>query len=186
MLTTLLFINLLSTGSMNGPLGSDWPATCFRTPNQNLICDDQDNMMGKGYLNYTLGHFDKWYFYKGCIIGVCWRGYFIINEKEQNSLFITKSEGRWTSEIQKRTLKPIVWTKWYTIDDGHDFQGDDSFDLESTKHWGFYLLGFFSLVFALVIDISLQTNGKWLLIMFLTLVVYRIGVYFMYDLLNSF
>lgn len=123
---------------------SDWKST---TPGGNT----GNNFGGYNIEFFIQGkHIDsvqQFYFYKNHILGIQGvnkldiTGYFIIDEWN-NKIYKYKNENIWKSQIQKKSLNPVIWTRWYT---------SNWFELDDWKI--LFLFGFFVSIPLLVLYI---------------------------------
>ncbi|MBD2702894.1 hypothetical protein IC229_19765 [Spirosoma sp. BT702] len=127
----------------------------FKTPNGNIICDEHEV---SSCVNASVGELGKWYFYKDRIIGTSDSGYFILNESNiRDSVYTTHSETEWLTQLERQNLKPVLWTKWYTMDDGSWGESEQS---EFGKHWTFYSLSCVTLLIGFLMYRSTESYNK--------------------------
>jgi hypothetical protein len=111
---SLILLFIFSFLHANAEVGlGDWQC---KTPGGNTI----DNYSGNGktlFLSNTndsrkIQNLEKWYFYKGFVIGKQKNGYFIANEKTLK-VDTFANEKAWQAVIEKYDINPL-WTRWYT------------------------------------------------------------------------
>ncbi|GAA4333717.1 hypothetical protein GCM10023184_27090 [Flaviaesturariibacter amylovorans] len=59
------------------------------------------------------GPIDRWYFYKGHVVGRLVSGYFVANERS-GEIRGFEEEQYWKEYLAERDLVPKYWTRWHT------------------------------------------------------------------------
>lgn len=116
-------------------VASDWSQWWHETPYGNEISNQHYNNIhrnlfickktGKDRLHFL----QRWYFYKGCVIGYLEQGqpnaFFIIDERTC-ALDTFKTRETFDIALEDRNLKPLLWTRWYATNWGFYLRGTDT------------------------------------------------------------
>ncbi len=92
---------------------ADWRIS---TPGDNYI----DNFSSVSlYLKdgQQLDDLERWYFYRGCVVGELsdGKGWFVVDEAKSEIVWQT-DKSKWEALLQERGLVPSVWTRWIDSD----------------------------------------------------------------------
>jgi len=110
----------------------DWSQWFHTTPGNNIISNESMNNRHRNVFtcsenHHSIHYLEKWYFYKGNIIGSFEESqpakYFILNE---NNCFIDSFANKveFNNALRERKLKPLIWEKWFEDNWGFFFEGD--------------------------------------------------------------
>jgi hypothetical protein len=112
----LLLIMLITFISMSRPYAQgigDWDA---KTPGGNTMLDSGSGTVLKFSNPYSeIKGINKWYFFRGHIIGKSYDGFFVTNEHSHTNLLF-HSESVWNEYLVDNNLKPTLWIRWYQDD----------------------------------------------------------------------
>lgn len=121
----LLLISLKVAGFGLGDWQHETPGGSFMgdpgSGTQLTICKTGQELFG----------IERWYFYKGFIVGEMGEQFFILDEATGENTIFDNNE-KWISKIQSSGLEPVLWTRWYI---------DNWVDSDSLVIW--YYFGFF-------------------------------------------
>ena len=110
----------------------DWSQWFHSTPGKNLVSNQSLNDRHRNVFtcseNYQSVHYlEKWYFYKGNIIGTFEENqpekFFIINENTC-SIDSFSNENEFNVALSERKLNPLIWERWFDDNWGFFFEGD--------------------------------------------------------------
>lgn len=125
MLTFCLLATVLKAG--------DWSEWFHKTPGNNTLSNENLNDRHRNVFTcsqnnqVSLQFLEKWYFYKGNIIGTFEdsqpKKFFIVNE---NSCAIDSfsNNSEFDQVLRERKLKPIIWERWFNDNWGFFFEGE--------------------------------------------------------------
>jgi len=113
----ILMFSVISTSIFAVDLVGGWSNY---TPNNNIITERQqliifsfsNNNFSYSHPSKKLKELQRWYFYKGFIIGEYDEGFFIIDEKKEE-IKLFKYQDRWENYIKNNGLRPHRWTRWF-------------------------------------------------------------------------
>lgn len=112
--------------------GGDWAQWHHKTPGGNMISylnsnDKHSNFFICSDADFEVPSLQKWYFYKGYIIGSFEDEprvkYFIINEADC-SIELFTNIARFENIITTNHLNPLIWKRWHNDNWGFFFEGD--------------------------------------------------------------
>ncbi len=161
-LSTILLFLVCTVNAFSGGYSSWWQ----QTPEGNMIAHERAingyttgivcknaNVKG-GYQGHVIPNLKEWYFYKRHFIGQyrdSSQAYFFIFDESNCQKEIFTRQEEFKTQLKKKKLKPVIWTRWYNKNYGVIFTDGHLGDKLFCAYVQMPLIVLFSLFFTIVL-----------------------------------